>query len=162
MATKFDQRISKLFLRGYSIDLISELGLKEGWSRRDVKAVVALRNWVLDWSGRLQPSCYEGGVEIPVQVSVMEAEMEKILIVAQDHESPLIRHKAEVVIEAMDDLRMTLLQEEEREAVRAVRRSRSVASGQDQEASGYLHTIKTPVGPQRGSQRAGEPSELTG
>jgi hypothetical protein len=161
MTTKFDQRIAKLFLRGYSIDLISELGLKEGWSRRDAKAVVTLRNWALDWSGRLQPSCYEGS-EIPVQVSVMEAEMEKILIVAQDHESPVIRHKADLVIEAMDDLRMTLLQEEEQEAVRAVRRSRSAAAGQDPEAPGYLHTVKPPIGAQRGSQRAGEPSEMTG
>lgn len=155
MTSKPD-RIANLFLRGYSVDLISELGIQEGWTRRDVKMVVTARCWALDFSGRLQPT-YLKKDQLAVQVCVLEAQMEEVLNVALDHESPIIRDKARVVQEAMDDLRVALLHEEEQEAVRAVRRARvSEDRGQDQQAPGYLRTIKSPASPQRGTEGAGE------
>lgn len=121
-------RIASMFLRGYSLDLISEWGVHNGWTREEAKAVVASRGWALDWSGRLQAR-YQAqaafqGVPEKGTPPIGDADTDRMLAVGADHELAPIRKLAVKAQRAVDELRRALVLQEQRDAEEAGRRRR--------------------------------------
>lgn len=118
-------KIEGMFVRGYSLDLISEWGVHQGWTREQAKAVVTERGWALDWSGRLQ-SRYRAQAafdDLPERGDhlIGDADVERMLAVGVDHELPTIRQMAVKAQRAVDDLRRALVLQEQRDAEDAAR-----------------------------------------
>lgn len=121
-------RIAGMFVRGYSLDLISEWGLHNGWDRDEAKSVVAAKGWALDWSGRLQPRylAQEKVSDVPPQ-AMGDAELERMIAVGVDHELVTIRRIAVKAQRACDDLRRALVLQEEKDAEEVANRRRTAA-----------------------------------
>jgi hypothetical protein len=115
MASEWDIRIVALFQRGYSMDLISELGVGR-WRRADVQSVVADRGWALDYSGRLQPQhMREASFDaVPLKhPAVEEACADRIIDAGIDHHDRHVATLARKASEAVEALRAELLLREE-------------------------------------------------
>lgn len=108
-----DERITHLFRRGYSLDLVSELGLLYGWTRAEAKAVVAAKGWALDWAGRLQQRFIKERLNAP---SVASADPERLLNAGVDHEDPDIRRAAHNAERMLEKLRNALMRREAKDA----------------------------------------------
>lgn len=121
-----DDRITNLFRRGNSMDLICELGALYGWTRADAKAVLAEHGWALTWNGRLQPQFMRGNVA-PVGPSIADADPERLLNAGVDHEVTDIRKAAIAVERALEKLRLALLAQERIDADAAARRQAAEA-----------------------------------
>jgi hypothetical protein len=109
------ERIAHLFKRGHSLDLVSELGLLNGWTRQDAKDVVTMMGWSLDWSGRLHVGHIKGGMPKPWP-SVAHADSERLLNAGIDHENPAIRKVALTAERAVEKLRAALMWQEQSDA----------------------------------------------
>lgn len=124
-----DERITHLFRRGYSLDLVSELGCLYGWTRAEAKAVLATNGWSLDFSGRLQPQHMKG--DMPVGTTAAHAGPERLLNAGIDHESAVIRRAALAAEKSLERLRATLMDQEATDAVAAHFSRLSTALGVD-------------------------------
>lgn len=117
------ERIAGMFVRGYPLDLISEWGVHDGWTRDEAKSVVEARGWSLDWSGRLARRYVErANTKAPAALSMGEAEVERMLAVGTDHEVVDIRRLAAKAQQACDALRRALVLQEEKDAEEVARR----------------------------------------
>src|SRR5687768_4353724 len=114
-------RIEGAFIRGYSLDLISEWGVHEGWTRDEARQVVADREWSLDWSGRLLDR-YRPQAQIDRMAPAgPQGDLEALLSVGLDHEQVAIRRAAVKAKVALDHLRNALVRQDERDAEEVVR-----------------------------------------
>jgi hypothetical protein len=125
------ESIVGMFVRGYGIDSISEQGVYQGWTRDDVKAVVAMKEWALDWDGRLQQR-YLSRERIPEitasRLGIAEADVERMVAVGTDHEVGDIRRLAAKAQRGIDELRRALIIQEEKDAEEVARRRRERAA----------------------------------
>lgn len=137
------ERIAHLFRRGFSLDLVSELGLTEGWTRDDAKAVLAELGWALDWSGRLQSRYMD---DVPSWPSVAIAEPERLLNAGIDHESVYVRKAAVAVEKAIEKLRKAMLHQEQVDAAEAAARldKRKATSAATSALRGLLSGLSAP------------------
>lgn len=108
-----DERITHLFRRGYSLDLVSEIGLLYGWTREEAKAVLAAKGWALDYSGRLQARYAKTAITSP---SVANADPERLLNAGVDHENPDVRRAASNAERALEKLRNALMRQEQKDS----------------------------------------------
>lgn len=122
-----DERIAHLFRRGYSMDLVSELGLLYGWTRKEARSVVADNGWSLDWSGRLQQQHIKESM--PVWPTVATADSERLLNAGVDHENPIIRKVALAAERAIEKLRSVLMALEKEDAQQAASKALGYAFG---------------------------------
>lgn len=110
------ERIASLFLRGFSLDLISELGVTYRWTRADAQAVCHARGWALDWSGRLQQLSLSQARFTTVAPRCMpnlsDATAEQMIEVGGDHRSATVRLAAERAGFAVLALRTELARQE--------------------------------------------------
>jgi len=111
------ERIVHLFRRGYSLDLVAELGLIHGWGREQAKAVVGEQGWALDWTGRLQPQYLASPVT--GSPSIEKADPERVLNAGIDHENTSVRAVARKAERAIEHLRLALMAQERRDAATA-------------------------------------------
>lgn len=118
------ERITHLFRRGYSLDLVSELGLANGWTREQARTVLAAQGWALDWTGRLQPQYLKATVK--GSPSIATADPERILNAGIDHENHEIRRIAQNTERMIERLRTALLDQERRDAATASARQEAV------------------------------------
>lgn len=130
-------RIERMFVRGYSLDLISEWGIYQGWTREDARSVVAAKGWALDWSGRLQPRyrAQEAFQEVPERGAApagREPDLEALLSVGLDHEVATVKRLAVRAQRALDELRRALVLQEQRDAEEAARRRKYNAAQREQ------------------------------
>lgn len=123
------ERILHLFRRGYSLDLVSELGVLNGWSRAAAKQVLADQGWALDWAGRLQWQ-FRGGT-MPVGETVSQADADHLLNVGIDHEDVNVRKTALMAERWMERLRSALVARERADAANAASQSLSKLLGVD-------------------------------
>lgn len=130
-----DTRITHLFRRGHSLDLVSELGLLYGWTRADARRVLAENGWALDWAGRLQPRFLKGALP-GSGVLAAQADPERLLNAGIDHEDPVIRRIALNAERAIEKLRTALIHRENEDAHEAVTASLGLVLGtQDRQQS---------------------------
>ncbi len=110
--------IATLFLDGETLDRISELGLTDGWTRKDAQQVATENGWTpLDWNGRIDAkyrdedlgSC--GDLAAMIQVGI-------------DHEIPYIAELARSVERKIAQLRRALVRQGERDTQYAEDRER--------------------------------------
>jgi hypothetical protein len=120
------ERIAHLFRRGYSLDLVAELGLLYGWSRLQAKDVVASHGWALDYAGRLQPQFVQA--KKPTWPTVADADSERLLNVGIDHEAVEVRKAAVAAEKAVEKLRSAMLRQEQRDANDAMASKREKAA----------------------------------
>jgi hypothetical protein len=158
-----DDRIAGLFRKGWTLDLICELGVTYGWTRRDVQAVVTRQSWELDWSGRLsQLDRYQERFAIVPEkkpARVLPPDTERMIEEALHHESHAIRQQAMRAADAVHRLacvlgervrRDELQARHEAEAKRQKGHSRPPrAPGQDQQG---FPVSSHPPEPPRGAQ----------
>lgn len=130
------ERIAHLFRRGYSLDLVAELGLLYDWTRNQAKVVVAEQGWALDYSGRLQVSYLKA--EKPTWPSVATADPERLLNAGIDHESADVRKAALAAEKAIEKLRSVMLCQEQIDAELAAMNKRGKAA---EVASTRLHSL---------------------
>lgn len=118
-------RIADMLTDGYSIDLISEWGLRSGWTRQDVKDVVAAKGWALDWEGRLQGRyrAQQAIEQVPCR-SIADADSDRLIMVGMDHDQVDIKRQAVKAQRAVDELRRALLIQEQKDMENVVRRRR--------------------------------------
>jgi hypothetical protein len=141
-----DARITHLFKRGYSLDLVSEFGLLYGWTRSDAKAVLAAQGWALDWHGRLQVQFLRQDIpNTATTPSVAAADPELVLNAGIDHENGDIRRAAHAAERAIEKLRTLLMAQETLDAERAQDRL---------EASGLSGALGVVLGVEVPGQRA--------
>lgn len=134
------ERIAHLFRRGYSIDLVAELGVINGWTRADAKAVLAEQGWALDWTGRLQRQFASS--DMPVTPSIAQADPERLLNAGIDHENPEIRKAALAAEKAVERLRGALMDQERRDADRASVRAAQTVFGSIPLPQGLMDRFK--------------------
>ncbi len=110
--------IAALFLDGETLDRISELGLTDGWTRKDAQRVAADNGWTpLDWNGRIDAKYRDEELESCGDLVAM-------IKVGIDHEIPYIAELARSVEKKIAQLRRALIRQEERDTQYADDRDR--------------------------------------
>lgn len=114
-------KITALFRKGWSLDLISELGLTYHWSREDARVVVIEHGWSLDWSGRLSQTdlYYEQFGCLPYRGMVATPGIEQMIEQSVDHELLTIRQAGRKAKDAVDRLRFILAERARRDTEQA-------------------------------------------
>jgi hypothetical protein len=125
------EKIAGMFVRGYGLDAVSEQGAYHGWSREDARAVVAMKEWALDWDGRLQQR-YLSRERIPEttmsRLGIAEVDIERMIAVGTDSEVSAIRRQAVKAQREIDGLRRLLIIQEEKDAEEVASRRRERAA----------------------------------
>jgi hypothetical protein len=111
-------KVAELFMRGASLDRISEIGLHEGWTREQAKEVVIDRRWSLDWQGRLQPQylAHHATDSATLSKPLSEATAEEMLLVGLESADRSVRVNASLAQESIEALRRALFREQEKAA----------------------------------------------
>lgn len=120
------ERIAEMLLKGFSLDLISEWGVRGGWTRDEVKSLINTKGWALDWEGRLQGRyrAEQAIKAVAYRASMADANIEYMISVGMDHAEVEIRRLAVKAQRAADELRRALLIQEEKDAEEVARRRR--------------------------------------
>lgn len=155
MTTTYESRIVALLTRGYSVDLICEVGVGR-WLRADVFDVIDIRHWALDYAGRLQPqSLREASVELaplknhhPQRMPVEIACADRLIEAGIDHPVRKVYEMAKTADTAVEALRTELLFREEVNAAlsASVTRSTSVLVRECREGAERASTASTGPG----------------
>lgn len=131
-------RIERMFVRGYSLDMVSEWGVHQGWTREEARSVVEANGWALEWSGRLQARhrAQAAFQAVPERGSApatgREPDIEAMLSVGLDHEVATVKRLAVKAQRAVDELRRALVLQEARDAEEAARYRAYEANRRDQ------------------------------
>lgn len=102
---KTQPQIERLFLGGYSLDMIAEQGVKGGWSRRDAEVVADVNGWDLDRSGRIPREQRAQAAPEPQQAPVTLVRPPQValprelaaLIEGRKHLVPRIKRRADTI-----------------------------------------------------------------
>lgn len=110
-----------MFIQGYSLDLISEWGVHNGWTREEAKQIVEAKGWALDWSGRLQARYVArekfGNVPLAGALeNIGDSSVEQMITVGNEHANREIRLAAVRAERALEDLRRILMLQEQKDA----------------------------------------------